>query len=151
MINRCKQQKRAGVSVVETAVILPVAIFFILAVIVGSMGIFRYNELASLARDGARYAATHGARYERETGNPAATPEDVYNNAILPKAALLKPSNLSYSVTWDTDNYPVHVVDDPSNPITNMVSVKLTYQWDLEVPLLGPITMSSTSTMPMSH
>jgi Flp pilus assembly protein TadG len=146
---RTGRQQRRGAAAVEAALVLPAAIFFILMILVGGLGVFRYNELAFLAREGARYASVHGKEYEKETGNTAATADDVYNNAIAPKAALLDPALLTYSVTWDTDNYPNHIETDPGHPITNTVTVTLTYQWEVEIPFLRSITLTSTSTVQM--
>ncbi len=40
------------------------------------MGIYRYQQVASLAREGARYASVHGSQYAADTGNAAATASD---------------------------------------------------------------------------
>ncbi len=89
---------------VESAIIYSVTFLLIFGLIIGGLGVFRYQEVASLAREGSRYASVHGAMYEQVTGKPAATPADVYNNAILPKAVALDPKQLTYSVTWNPDN-----------------------------------------------
>ena len=85
---------RRGATLVESAFVLSVLFFLLLAVVVGGYGVLRYQQLALLAREGARYAAVHGGQYAQETGNPAATADDVYKNAILPYAVNLDPANL---------------------------------------------------------
>ena len=82
MTPRTAGQRRRGAAIVETALVLPAAIVFILMILIGGLGVFRYNELALLAREGARYASVHGKQYEKETGNSAATAQDIYDNAI---------------------------------------------------------------------
>jgi len=39
------------------------------------MGIYLYQEVCFLAREGARYASVHGGDYHREVKQPAATPQ----------------------------------------------------------------------------
>ena len=141
MVKQLRSGRRRGATVVESAIVYPVVFVFILGLVSGGMGIFRYQEVASLAREGSRYASTHGSQYQLETSKAAATAQDVYNNAILPKAVGLDTTKLSSSVTWNANNQP------PNSTVT----VTVTYQWKPEVFLLGTFTLSSTSTMPMAY
>lgn len=133
------QPRRRGTHVVECAVVFPVLFLLLLGLLVGGLGVFRYQEVASLAREGARYASVRGSKYQQVTGKPAATAPDVYNNAISPRAVILDPANLSYNVTWN-----------PDNKQGSTVTVQVTYLWVPEA-YLGGITLSSTSTMPVSY
>jgi hypothetical protein len=130
----------------------PVAILFVLALVIGGMGIFRYQELASIAREASRWASVHGAQYQQDTGQSMATAQDVYNNVIAPNAIALDTSKLSYSVTWNTDNRPYHttIVNNQLVPVQNTVTVTLTYQWIPEA-YFGGFTLTSTSTLPMTE
>ena len=148
---RSMNQRRRGATTVEFAIVCPIAFFLILFTIVGGLGIYRYQQVAALAREGARYAQVHGGQYEQETGNPAATPEDIYNEAILPKAVALDPNSLSYSVTWDENNLPLFVDEDVQHPTGNIVTVTVTYQWLPEFYLVGPFTLTSTSVAQMMY
>jgi Flp pilus assembly protein TadG len=153
MIYRLTRQRRLGTTAVECVVVLPVAFVLLLCLLIGALGIFRYQEVAALAREAARYASVHGAQYQKETGNTAATAQDVYNNAIAPNMVGLDPTQLSYSVSWNTDNYPYHTATNSSGQlvaVTNTVTVKVTYQWIPEA-FLGGVTLTSTSVMPMSY
>src|SRR5205807_1052801 len=117
-----------------------------------AMGIFRYQEVANLAREGARYASVHGYQYAYEnTGKTAATPTDIYNNAILPQAVCLDSDKLTYSVTWNQSNAPFRMSADYEHPIANTVTVTVTYKWIPEWFLVGPIMLSSSSTMTMAY
>jgi hypothetical protein len=139
--------------VVECAFVYPVVFLVVLGLLVGAAGIFRYSQLASLSREAARYASVHGAQYAQEMKVTAPAPADIYNTAVLPKAAGFDTSQLSYSITYNTSNSPFHTTLDSSNnviPIQNTVTVKLTYQWVPEA-YLGGVTLSSTSVMPMSY
>jgi Flp pilus assembly protein TadG len=123
----------------ECAFAYPILFLFVLGLIVGGLGIFRYQEVAMLAREGARYASVHGTQYAQITGHSPATAKDVYSNAILPKLVLLDTQQLTYTVTWNPDNQP-----------GSTVSVTLKYNWIPEA-LLGSMTLTSTSVVQMSY
>src|SRR3954452_10626551 len=127
------QRRRRAANIVESAVVYPVLMLFVIGLIVGALGVFRYQEVASLAREGARWAAVRGAKYEAATGNAAATESDVINQAILPRAVILDQANLTCHVTWD-----------PDNKQGSTVTVTVTYHWVPEA-FLGGIDLGSTS------
>jgi len=155
---------RRGATTVELAVVAPLTFFLLIGIVVGAMGVFRYQEVASLARQSARYASVHGAGYAKDTGNPAAVPNDglwsggtgqcslVYNNVIAAQDVSLNLSELNYSVTWNASNSPYHttIVNGIVTPTTNTVTVTITYQWIPEA-LFGGVTMSSTAVTVMSN
>ena len=150
---RRARQRRSGATAVECAFVYPVVFFVVLGLLVGAAGIFRYSQLASLTRETARYASVHGRQYAQEMKVTAPTPADIYNSVVLGMEVGLDTSQLNYSITYDTSNFPFHTTLDASNnviPIQNTVTVKLTYQWVPEA-FLGGITLSSTSVMPMSY
>jgi hypothetical protein len=134
-----RQRRRRAATIVESAVVYPVLMLFVIGLIVAALGVFRYQELASLSREGARWASVRGAKYAASTGNAPATDSDVFNQAIQPRAVILDPANLNYSVTWNPDNRQ-----------GSTVTVTLTYNWVPEA-FLGGITLSSTSTMTISY
>ena len=143
--------RRCGSVAAESVVVVPSLLFLILATVVGGYGVFRYQQIALLAREGARYASVHGGQYQLETGNPAATSQDVYNNAIVPYAVNLDLSQLSCTVFWTANNMPYSVNSDYEAPTNNTVTVTVYYKWFPEVYLVGPIVLSSTSIVPMSY
>ena len=151
MLSSCVQHRRGGTTTIEFAVTCPIAFFLIFATIVGGLGVFRYQQVASAAREGARWASVHGGLYAQETGKPAATPGAIYNNAILPAAGALETSHLSYDVTWNKSNMPLQVDTQYEKPIGNTVTVTVTYQWFPEMYLIGPYTLTSTSTAQMAY
>jgi Flp pilus assembly protein TadG len=142
---------RRGTTAIEFAFACPILFFLLFATMVGGMGVFRYQQVAAVAREGSRWACVHGGQYEQDTGKPAATPEDVFNKAILPAATTLRPERLSYSVTWDQSNMPLQVTDDVQEPFGNTVTVTVTYQWFPELLLIGPFTLTSSSTSQMVY
>jgi hypothetical protein len=134
-----KQQRRSGTTVVECAMIYPVFFQIVIGLIVGALGIFRFQQVASLAREGARYASVHGFKYSQATGNAAATPQEVYDKIIKPKATALDVNAVTYSVVWTPDNRQ-----------DSKVSVTVSYQWVPEA-VFGGIKLSSTSTIAMAY
>jgi Flp pilus assembly protein TadG len=151
MARRFVHSSRSGFAATESVFVLPILLFIIFSTVIGGYGIFRYQQIAMLAREGARYASVHGGLYQLETGNAAATAQDVYNNAIVPMATNLDMSQLSYTVTWNSNNMPYYVNNDYETPTGNTVTVTVSYNWIPELYLVGPITLSSTSIMPMSY
>lgn len=146
-----KQHQRRGTSTVEFAVTCPVAFFLIFATIVGALGSFRYQQVAALAREGARWASVHGSEYALETNQAAATPEDVLNNAILPATVALDADKLSCTVSWNSSNEPLTVYENYERPTGNTVTVRVSYVWFPEAYLVGPLTLTSTSTAQMLY
>lgn len=155
MIRRTARRRRGSV-ITESAIVLPVLLLLIIGTLVGGFGIFRYQQIALLAREGARYASVHGGQYQRETGNSAATQQDINNNAIVPYAVNLDLSQLSCKVNWQFNNMPYGWDPGASNPdydkpTQNTVTVTVYYNWFPEAYLIGPIVLSSTSVMPVSY
>jgi Flp pilus assembly protein TadG len=149
---RLRPCRRSGTTLAECAVIYPLVFLFVIGLVIASLGVFRYQQLASMARRAARYAAVHGTDYARDTGNPPATAQDIYNNAVVPYAAGFDPNLLTYSVTWNQSNQPVQtlIVNNYPTPTRNTVTVTLSYQWIPET-YFGGITLKSTSVVPMSY
>src|SRR5262245_34270227 len=94
-----RQRARRGATVIESAFVYPVLLFLMIALIVGSMGVFRYQEVAFLAREGARYGSTHGAQYRSDAKQAVGTDTDwatdIKTNAINNKITNLDPSKLT--------------------------------------------------------
>jgi Flp pilus assembly protein TadG len=145
MIYRSRTSGRRASVLVEAALVYPVLMLFLIGTIAMGLGVSAFQQLSSLSRDGARWASVHGSQYVQITGNAATTPSSVYNTAILPKAAGLDTSKLTYSVTWSANQVP-----NPTNPASSTVTVTLTYQWYPVAFISGPVTLTSTAIMPMS-
>ena len=144
-------RKRRGTSTVEFAVTCPIALFLIFSTVIGALGSFRYQQVASLAREGALWASVHGSEDERETDQAAATPEDIFNKVILPAAVAMDTDKLSCAVSWNSCNEPLSVHENYEQPRGNTVTVTVTYVWFPEVYLVGPSTLSSSSTAQMLY
>jgi Flp pilus assembly protein TadG len=64
-MTRTQRRDSRGAATVEAAIVLPIAFFLVLGLIIGGLGIFRYFEVAHLARETARFAAVHGGQYAK--------------------------------------------------------------------------------------
>src|ERR1700750_733169 len=107
MVFRPKRLRRDGVTLGEFAAVGSVTLVIIFILIVGGLSVFRYQEVAHLAREGARYASTHGGKYQQEGfGQQAGVPSiSAVNDANLTtyvagQAVLLDPSKLTVEVSW---------------------------------------------------
>ena len=141
--------RRSAATAVEMAFVAPVFVFLIFALVIGGLGIFRYNQVAHLARHAARYAAVRGGDYHQENNKPAATQQSIRDEAVLPNAFGLDPNQLTVQVTWDKSNATRQIQTDGST-VHNYVIVTVSYQW-LPEALIGGGRMTSTSKMPMSY
>ncbi|MCI0463223.1 MAG: pilus assembly protein [Gemmataceae bacterium] len=134
-----RTQHRSGTTLMECAFVVPAFLVLALILLVGGLGVFRYQELASLAREGARYASVRGYKYAQTTGNNAITAQEIYDQVIRPRAVGLDLNRLTYQVTWDPDNQQ-----------GSTVTVRLTYHWVPEA-FLGGMDLTGTSTMTISY
>lgn len=144
--------RRVGAALVETAIVLPVTFFLILALVVGVLGVFRYQEVASLTRAAGRYASTHGAQYRKDAGLAKGTAADwqtdIHAKAISPSMIMLDPELLTFQASWpDVANLP----GQPDNWPKSHVTVTITYQWVPELYLVGPLCLSSASCVEISN
>ena len=148
MILTRMRPRRSGAVTVEHCFVLPAALILIFILVVGGMGVFRYQEVASLAREGARYASVHGAQYRKDAGLPPGTAtdwhDDIVANGIQPKCVSLNTNNLSVQCSWPP------VINQPTKPDNwpgSEVTVTVQYQWFPELFLIGPYNLTSTSEM----
>jgi Flp pilus assembly protein TadG len=160
--------QRRGTSAIEFAVVGGITFFLIFALVIGGMGIFRYQEVAHLAREGSRYASTHGGQYhldgiDTKTGVPAISTSADLQTYLQTLVAGLDPNYLTVTVSYSAPanymprNMPSYDDTDPTLvppgqiTISNYVTVTVSYQWTPELFLVGPITLTSTSTLAMCY
>lgn len=165
---------RRGVHVVECALVYPIVFFFTISLAVGASGVFRYQQVAHLAREAARYASTHAGEYQQENAAaitagtlPNVTSDYIKNNIVQPYAFAVDLSQLQITVNFNTSNgsygwddttdngdrapYSPKTVNGVTYCETNTVSVTVTYTWYPETGLVDPITLTSTSVMPVCY
>jgi hypothetical protein len=128
--------QRRGSTALECAAVYPVAVLLLMGTCIMSLGVFRYQQLQFLAREGARYASVHGPTYASESGQSMASTSTVLSQVQGLAVGLsgLDCTDVTYSST--------------TMPCT--VSVTLTYTWTPEK-LFSPITWTMTSTVPVTY
>ena len=173
MLLYCRARRHAA-HMVECAIIFPLTFLLVAGLVVCAMGVFRYQQMAYLAREAARYAAVHAGEYQQENAAaikagtlPNVTDSYLTTNIVQANAVSLDPSSLQVAVkistsngTYDWDDtanngqrwpYSLKTINGTNYSLTNTVSVTLTYQWVPEWFLSGPLTLTSTAVMPMCY
>lgn len=127
---------RRGGTALECALVYPVALLLLLGTIVIGLGIFQYQQLQALAREGARYASVHGPAYKAATGNSEASTTSVltYLDGLEVGLNGFNCTNVSYSAT--------------TLPCT--VTVTLTYTWK-PAAVVSSTSWTLSSTMPVTY
>lgn len=153
--------QRRGAVAVESAVVYSLLFLLLLGVIVGGLGVFRYQQVACQAREASRWACVRGADWQKETGKPAPTQEQIRQAAVLPLAAGMDPNQLTVKVEW-INQYTGKVYAWDEAPrwtssttttgaaVTNSVRVTVSYAWSPSVLLPGTLTLRSVSEVPMA-
>lgn len=152
---RPERPRRRGAALVEAAIVLPVLFLLMLGLIVGSMGVFHYQQVAMLAREGARYASVRGGQYQQETAQPAATQATIHSQAVLPTAGGLDTAHLTTTAAWDNRSAiygPMPIYLDTATNVwrRNHVAVTVRYAWN-PLTIFPAMTLSSTSVMPLTY
>lgn len=134
----------------EFAMVVPVFLLVLLAIIEGGRFMFYYETLNHATREGARYAIVNGSNsLTCPTGTPAAgsyacDPPGANVVAHVRRSAfgVLSGTNLSVEPTWD-----------PDNARHSEVTVKATYSYSPLVPLipLPAITVQAESTLVINN
>jgi len=150
---RLQRDIRSGTTLVESAVVYPFVILMIFGLMIGGLGVFRYQEMSSLARRAARWASVHGQQWGQDTNHTPASSTDIYNNAIAPYVVILNSANLHYSVSYNAANRAASsfIQNGDVKLRNNTVTVTVSYDWVPEALLGTGVTLSSTSVMPMSY
>jgi hypothetical protein len=136
---------------------------FMFTLVVVGMAVYTYQQVAAVTREAARYAIVHGAQWANDINSGTlTTPQDIFNNAIVPAAVGLDTKgmsfyqsggngdNLTLIVSYDNSSQVATFNDSSGNPTMNYVSVTISYTW--YPPLFpGGMTVASKSVMPMQY
>lgn len=125
------RNKRKGATLVELAIVLPLVVLMSIGLCVAELAVFRYQQVAALAHESARWAAVHGKNYARRSQKPIATTNDILKNVIEPRAVGLDLNRLTPVLKWN-DNFTA-------------VSVTVSYQWAPQTALFVPKTFTCTA------
>jgi Flp pilus assembly protein TadG len=161
MRNRNQVRRRRGTQAVEAAVVLPVMLLLLLGLIVGGMGVFRYQQVAWLAQEAARWTCVRGGDYQKDTNANSPTQDQVLQQAVLPLATGMDTSQLALKVQWidqgtntiqDWDSAPKDIksLNGAGEYVTNTLRTTITYNWSPGL-FLGTVTLTSVCEVPMSN
>jgi Flp pilus assembly protein TadG len=126
---------RRGVTAAECGVVYALTLLLIVGTIIEGLGVFRYQQIALLAREGARWASVHGSTYQQEKNASAPTSQDVLDNVITPKMVGLDATQLTCTLAMTSTT----------------ASVTISYTWTPEGFFNTPMTLTSTSIMPITY
>ncbi len=162
MVRRSHPGRRRGALMVESAVVYPLFFVLLFGLVVGGMGVFRYQQVACQAHEAARYACVRGSQWAQQTGKTSPTSAEIYQSAVVPVAAGMDTTKLSIRVQWidestgtatDWDQagkWPTSTTGS-GDQVTNRVRVTVTYRWSPEFFFLGAITLTGVSEIPMAY
>jgi len=99
MVNRKKLVRRHGTALVESAFALSATLILVIGLLVGALGVFRYQEMAYVARETARYASVHGMQFATNSNGGTAITQDNLITYAKGKCVALDTSRLTVTVT----------------------------------------------------
>lgn len=109
--------RRSGTAVVEAAFVIPIILLLLYGILCGAIMVLTVDEVDTATREAARYASVRGSSYAFNTGQPAATADDICQFAKA-QGVTLDTSRITCNVSWDATNRP-----------GNYVTVEIRYQW----------------------
>ena len=129
------RRRQRGSALAEFGLTLPLFLTMVFGIIEFGQAIWMYNTVCEAAREGARYAATHGT----SSGSPATA--KMVEDTIKSKTTWLDTTKLTVTTTWQPDNNPGSVVQ-----------VKVQYSFLPTLPLvpIQSLAFSSTSRLMIS-
>jgi Flp pilus assembly protein TadG len=151
-----RTHRERGSVAVETALVMAVALMLVLGIMVFSLLMFDYHTVASMARQGARWAMVRGATCTQsgEVGeaNCPATEAEIQTYVQGLSLGNMTPSSVTVTPAWAAENGCSGYANN--NGPGCQVAITVSYPFTLSLPLvrLPPnITLSSTSTMIISQ
>lgn len=158
---RPSPHRRAAIAV-EAAVVYPVLFLLLFGLIVGGIGVFRYQQVTCLAGEAARWVCVRGANWEKETGNPAITAAMGRRDVVLPIGVGLEESAVTVeihwvngitgeAVPWDASRRLPLSRNDRDDEVSNRVRVTVTYRWSPGVFHSSGLTLKSVCEIPMAY
>jgi len=128
------RRRRRGVSLVESSLVSVVMLLLLLGTTSVGLGVFRYQQLNWLAREGAQWAAVHGGTYQQENSAPAPTGADVLTKVVNPKLVAMAKGSVTCTLTMSESK----------------ATVTLSYMWTPEA-FLSPMRLKSTAVVPIVY
>jgi hypothetical protein len=135
MIGRHRRDRSRGQALVEFALAIPIVLLLMLGILDLGRAVFAYNSVANAARTGARVAIVN------------------QEFSAVEAAALAEAVGLS-SVIVEPLEYP-YAAPGECPDLDCVIRVEVSHDWTAATPIIsqivGPITMSSTSELPVER
>jgi len=154
MPNKCIKSNKRGQSLVEFALILPIALFLLLGFFDLGRAVFYYSSLTNAVREAARSMIVE-SNHDNEEAIRSAIQDELYTFAFA-----INPNDIVFEFTYFTEDDDMRtptpsVPASPTNPITNIV-ISASYSYLPVTPFIsrllsdGNITLVTQSTMRIS-
>src|SRR5438309_7418691 len=95
---RSRPSRRRGAVLLESAFIYPLLFLLLFGLIVGGLGVFRYQQVACQAREAARWTCVRGANWQKRTGSLPPTTAQISQAAVIPLSAGMDSRKLTLQV-----------------------------------------------------
>lgn len=144
-------QSQRGGTMVETSIVMLLALTLIFGAIEFSRALYTYHALSNGARLGTRYAIVHGANC-KPSGCTAT--QSTIQDYIRSQTLAVNSSNLTATAAWTGTDLNGGTCSSTSEQPGCTVTVTVNYTFTFIVPFLGPSTglaMSSSSKMVVSN
>ncbi len=157
-----RSRVKKGQALVEFALVAPIFLLIILAIIEGGRFVFFYEMLNSATREGARYAIVHG--YNAADSCPSGPmPDGTASCDLTGENVKLAVQHAAIGLAAVGDFNALDVYWCPAsgpkpcpggelnNGRGNPVTVKSVYTYSTVIPLFPPITITSESTLVINN
>ena len=157
---RTRSRRRSrGQSLVEFALIFPIIVLLVVGFVEIGRAVFAYNTIANAARQGARVAIVNQLADVTECNEMWPIDDPYEPHWSFRGCAILAAKTLGIG----TSNVSISYVPPPDttlscSPVLHVgciAAVTVTYQYSVSTPfvsmLIGPMTMSQTSQMPVER
>ena len=159
MIHRPLSRRRGAVAL-EAAIVYPILFFLVLALIIGGVGVSRYQQVALLAQEASRWTCVRGAGWEKDSNSPPLTVSQIREEVVLPMSVGLDPNKLTVAadwingvtgdvVPWDSSNRKPTTPNSNQDQVANRIRVTITYLWSPPFLLGGTFKLQSVCEIPM--
>jgi Flp pilus assembly protein TadG len=159
---RVARRCRTGALTLEAALVMPLMMFLLLAMVIGGIGVLRFQQVACQARETVRFAAVHGGDYQIFTGAVSPTQQAIFQQVVTPMVAGMDITSLTLALQWidqatgiaypwDSASKDVLSITPRGEYVTNTVRVTVNYQWAPDFLGVGPLFLRSTSEIPMAY
>lgn len=95
-----RQSLRCGAVTLEAAIVYPVLLLLLFGLVVGGLMVFRYQQVALVAQETARYASVRGAAWARDTMKTSPSAATIREQVVLPLVPGVAPEDVTVRIEW---------------------------------------------------